>query len=215
MTTLPQTTARLARPPSALPQVSSNGNGAPFGFMAHSPASGPQMTANDAWRVLRANAWLIAAFFVTSVIAGYVMNLWLAKYYPKYTAMAIVAVSPPIQLDPLKVGEAPLDPTILAMEQQNNAQLLKNLQLYSEVLQRRPGRAEPDGLSDRGSVAGHEPDSRGVLHDRSAGRHQDHRGGGEPADRRRERAERAGPAAAQRPPDGDASGIFAAAYGHR
>jgi polysaccharide biosynthesis transport protein len=135
MTTLPQTTARLARPPSALPQVvSSNGAAAPFGFMAHSPASGPQMTASDAWRVLRANAWLIAALLIFSIIAGFVINLWLARYYPKFTASAIVAVSPPIQLDPLKYGQAPMDPTILGMEQQNNAQLLKNLQLYSEVL---------------------------------------------------------------------------------
>jgi len=93
------------------------------------------MSAADVWRVLRANAWLISAGLVVSIIVGFIAYELLLRYYPKYTATAIVAVSPPVQLDPLKVGQETVNTSVLVMEQQNNAQLLKQQRLYSEVLE--------------------------------------------------------------------------------
>jgi polysaccharide biosynthesis transport protein len=134
MTTLPQPSTRQPRMPSPVSSIGQLHSGPP-GFIAHT-ASGNAMSAADIWRVLRANVWLIVIGVVASAIIGLVINFFLARYFPKYTAVAIVEVSPPVQLDPLKEGEMAIDPAILMMQQQNNAQLLsRNQALFSEVMQ--------------------------------------------------------------------------------
>jgi len=48
------------------------------------------MTPADIWRVLRANAWLIAGLLIFAIVAGYVINLFLLKKHARYTATAFV-----------------------------------------------------------------------------------------------------------------------------
>jgi polysaccharide biosynthesis transport protein len=137
MTTLPQIAMRLPRPPAAMPASVAPG-AIPIGFAPQAAAHhAPQMTGADVWRVIRANLWLIILLVGFSAVTGYVTNYWLARYYPKYTVTAWVAVNPPIQLDPLKSGNPDYDIGFLTLEQKNNAQLLaQNQALYSEVLRR-------------------------------------------------------------------------------
>ena len=110
----------------------------PIGFVPQAVGHASQMSAADVWRVIRANIWLIVILVGLSAVAGYVTNFWLARYYPKYTITAWVAVNPPVSIDPLKTNDSGYENiAFLTLEQKNDAQLLaQNQFLYSEVLQR-------------------------------------------------------------------------------
>src|SRR4051794_21849133 len=87
MTTLPQTTSiRLPRPAGggALAVGGAGGVPAPAGF---------GMTAGDVWRVLRANAWLIVLAVLLGGVIGFVVNMYLAKNYSRYTATGWVQIA--------------------------------------------------------------------------------------------------------------------------
>ena len=93
MTTLPQTT------PMRLPRPAGSGQitipGAPAGGALGQPAAGAgmfQMSASDVWRVFRTNWWLIVLFMVVFGVAGFFVNRYLAKRYPKFEASALVKV---------------------------------------------------------------------------------------------------------------------------
>lgn len=130
MTTLPQTTSiRLPRAPGAGPLA------VPGTLLPGAPATPhPAMTGADVWRVIRSNLWLIILFLVLSAGAGYGLNVWLLKYYPKYTATAYVQVDPKVDIDPLKPDQTWVDMQSVGLEQRTQAQKLKNGALLSEVL---------------------------------------------------------------------------------
>jgi len=98
MTTLPQTTpirlpragstSQLAVPVSSVPMA----GGQPPAF---------SMTGGDIWRVICANAWLIALFVALSAVAGYFANDYLEKHNSTYTAIGTIQILPPQSGDPL------------------------------------------------------------------------------------------------------------------
>lgn len=135
MTTLPQTSFRLPRPSAPVQPVAFAGNQPPMGFIAAQSAAANQMTGADVWRVIRGNLWLILGLLVLFAVGGYVLNSLLAKYYPKYTASGIVAVSAPVGHDILhpELGPA-VNEEDLALQRNGNARLLKTSRLFSEVL---------------------------------------------------------------------------------
>src|SRR4030095_8078745 len=55
-------------------------------------AAGGGMTGADVWRVFRANLWLIALLRAGGAVAGFLVNHFLAKNYPKFTASGLVRV---------------------------------------------------------------------------------------------------------------------------
>ena len=87
MTTLPQTTnVRLPRPMNGAIQVAAPGGGLVAGGGG---AAASQQGASDVWRVIRTHIWLI--LIVTCIIApaaGYGVNFFLARNYPRYTSTA-------------------------------------------------------------------------------------------------------------------------------
>ena len=91
MTTLPQTAAlRLPRPAgSALPVPTT---AIPVGGHLGAPQGASSMTGSDVWRVIRTNMWLILLMLVLSAAAGYGVNLLLARYSPRYTAIGQIHV---------------------------------------------------------------------------------------------------------------------------
>ena len=92
MTTLPQTSPmRLPRPASshlAIPNAGATGASQPV-----HPA-GNALTAQDVWRVIRANLWLIIGLLVLSSVGGYALNQWLLTHYPRYTSTILLSVRP-------------------------------------------------------------------------------------------------------------------------
>jgi polysaccharide biosynthesis transport protein len=131
MTTLPQSSLRLPRASSAMQQFNIPGAMAPAA--AHA-APAHQMTGADVWRVIRSNMWLILILLIASVIGGYLVNLYLLRYHPRYTAKGIVAISPPVQMDPLKTSDVNVDSRVLLMQQQATVLFLKDPTLYGAVL---------------------------------------------------------------------------------
>ena len=131
MTTLPQTTPlRLPRPPGSAvtvaPVVSLPG-GAP---VSHG------MSANDVWRVIRGNLWLIATMLCVSLIAGYAANRLLERYAPKYTASGVVIIhAPTVYNFQTRTEEQLSDYPGLTVEQRTQAMLLRNDSLFTKVLQ--------------------------------------------------------------------------------
>jgi capsular exopolysaccharide synthesis family protein len=96
------------------------------------------MSAGDVWRVLRANAWLIALAFVLSAIVGFLINMWLAKNYSRFTATGWVTIAEKKVRnlnDPN--GEAyEIDISTLGVDQRTQAQILHTDALLNAVLQR-------------------------------------------------------------------------------
>src|SRR5215831_16081726 len=90
MTTLPQTSPmRLPRPASshlAIPTSGAIGPAQPV------QSAGNSMTAQDVWRVIRANLWLIIGLVVLAAGAGYLLNQWLLTHYPRYTSTVLIQV---------------------------------------------------------------------------------------------------------------------------
>lgn len=129
MTTLPQPNA------SRLPQA----GGSPPVMIQSSAQAGlthsaaPPMTGADAWRVIRSNLWLIIAMLVVSGVAGYATHLLLAKYYPRYVGQGLLQIQPGV-VDIRKGDPAPLDRSIVELEQRTQVSLLKTETLISNVV---------------------------------------------------------------------------------
>jgi polysaccharide biosynthesis transport protein len=136
MTTLPQTSFRLPRPPAVTQSVALASGQVPTGFIGQAPPA-YQMTGADVWRVIRANIWLIVIFLVVFTAGGYAVNQWLLRFHPKYTSTGYVAVSAPINLSLIDSNQtaSPMEGAVLTREQNNNASRLKTPHLFSEVLQ--------------------------------------------------------------------------------
>jgi tyrosine-protein kinase Etk/Wzc len=134
MTTLPQTTnVRLPRPANGAIQVAPQGGG---GLMAGG-AVASQQGASDAWRVIRTHIWLI--LIVTCILAplaGYGVNFYLARNYPKYTSTALIEVQPKAQINDITKGGLPVsDPATTALEIRTQAAILRSESLLTKVLQ--------------------------------------------------------------------------------
>src|ERR1700677_4554211 len=90
MTTLPQTaptrTPRsLPHNPVALPGPAAMG-------VSQGAAVQGAMTASDAWRVIRANLWVVIGVIIVSSVFGYALNTWLAAKHPRYTSTGLINV---------------------------------------------------------------------------------------------------------------------------
>jgi len=94
------------------------------------------MTPADIWRVLRANAWLIAGLLIFAIVAGYVINLFLLKKHARYTATAFVEVQPRTSMKLLNKGSADeyQDYTGLQIVQRTQANIMTGEGLISTVL---------------------------------------------------------------------------------
>ena len=133
MTTLPQTTSvRLPRP-AGNGQLAVSSGGLPALPGGAAPAAG--MTANDAWRVIRANAWLIILFLIVSGVAGYFINSYLAAHHPKFTATGYLEVQPLVNIDPTRGDLGTADVNVTALEQKTQVAALQSEGLLSQVLQ--------------------------------------------------------------------------------
>ena len=124
MTTLPQNT------PLRTPRVAS---GAPLAPTVGAPATTNQLTGADVIRILRGHIWLILGSVVLFTIIGFGLNMWLAKYYSRYTAKGLLEVYPErrvaLQSD-VRLG----DPQLILRAQRSQANLLMQELLWSQVL---------------------------------------------------------------------------------
>lgn len=134
MTTLPQTTnVRLPRPMAGGMQLAQPGGGMTVGGIA----AGTQQGASDAWRVIRSHIWLI--LIVTCVLApaaGYGVNFYLAKNFPRYTSSGLIMVQPQQMRGSIIKNEfAPSDPATTALQIRTQAAILRSESLLTKVLQ--------------------------------------------------------------------------------
>ncbi|MBV8782494.1 MAG: polysaccharide biosynthesis tyrosine autokinase [Phycisphaerae bacterium] len=98
--------------------------------------AGTGMTANDAWRVIRSNLWLIAVALGVSVVVGIVADKLLAHYFPRYTATGIVSIHAPTSYNiQTHTQEDLTDWPGLSVEQRTQAMLIHNDSLFTRVLQ--------------------------------------------------------------------------------
>ena len=134
MTTLPQTTPMRLPRPAGGGQITIPNGSAPGMIAMPSGGGGAQMTASDVWRVFRSNWWLIAIMVVVAGIAGYFVNGYLAKHYPKYTAPALVKVQLPQEVFSANADEATVTPQTLEVEVKTQAQGLRQPQLLLDVM---------------------------------------------------------------------------------
>jgi succinoglycan biosynthesis transport protein ExoP len=134
MTTLPQTTnVRLPRPAPGGMQLAGPGGGMTAGGIAASTQQG----AGDAWRVIRTHIWLI--LIVTCIIApaaGYGVNMYLARNFPRYTSAGYIMVQPQMPAKNFIDGTATqTDPSTVALEIRTQAAILRSESLLTKVLQ--------------------------------------------------------------------------------
>src|SRR4051795_7960503 len=110
MTTLPQTTTaiRVSRPAGTTAMAVPPPN--MVGAALASPQSQFHMTAGDAWRVIRQHIWLIVVMLILSAVGGYLINMWLARYYSRFTSMALIQITPSSPVSGAMDKEAVLDP---------------------------------------------------------------------------------------------------------
>ena len=136
MTTLPQhSPMRLPRPnPSHLAIPSANGH---VPAVAH--PSSPGLSGADAWRVIRANLWLIIGLAIVAGICGFFLNYWLALKYPRYTSTATIRIQVPSELPSLGSDSRMLvsdpSPQSIELEQQTQAASLTNRYFLGSLLQ--------------------------------------------------------------------------------
>lgn len=130
MTTLPQT-IRLPRPTPpqgqlALPQ--------PVPSPLTAAPANPGMTGAEAWRVIRANIWLITLVVILSGAMGVGLYYYLLRYHAQYTATGFIEVRPKF-VDLLAPNESANENLrSLEVDQRTQAQLLKNPALIGSVL---------------------------------------------------------------------------------
>src|SRR5436190_20151727 len=130
MTTLPQTTSiRLPCPvgtgPMAVPATIGPAGG-----------SSTAMSGADAWRVVRANLWLIIGSLLLAGLIGYGVNWFLARNYSRYTATGFVQITPTRAPNILNAdqGGDQIDTNMIGFEQRTQANLLKGEPLLQKVL---------------------------------------------------------------------------------
>jgi len=139
MTTLPQTSPmRLPRPhPSQLAIPSANGHATPA--VSHAPQQAQtSLTGADAWRIIRANLWLIIGLFVAAGVAGYFVNWWLAARYARYTSTALIRVQVPSELpaiDDSRMLISDPSPQGIEVEQQTQAATIMNSSFLSTLIE--------------------------------------------------------------------------------
>lgn len=137
MTTLPQAAAlRLPRPPfSNLPATGAIPVLGPAGYGQQS--SGSAMSGADVWRVIRSNLWLILLMLMVGAAAGYGAYYWLNRYHPHYTAEGKVLVLGTEEDTVAGVLRETnnLDMNTLPIEVRRHTTLLKDLTLFTKVLQ--------------------------------------------------------------------------------
>ncbi|HZL36550.1 MAG TPA: polysaccharide biosynthesis tyrosine autokinase [Tepidisphaeraceae bacterium] len=114
-------TAQLAMPGPMLP-----GQGQPMGQNS--------LTANDIWRVIRANFWLIAITMVLMGGAGYATNMWLAAHHSRYTSVAYLQVKLDSQKPVVNSSVIITNPQDLEIEQNSQTKLLTREDLLTKVL---------------------------------------------------------------------------------
>jgi capsular exopolysaccharide synthesis family protein len=107
------------------------------GMTAGGVAAGTQQGASDAWRVIRSHIWLI--LIVTCVIApaaGFGMNVYLAKHFPRYTSSGLIMVQPQMRENDILLGtNAQTDPATTALQIRTQAAILRSESLLTKVLQ--------------------------------------------------------------------------------
>jgi capsular exopolysaccharide synthesis family protein len=123
----------LPRPMPGGMQLAGPGGGMTAGGIAASTQQG----AGDAWRVIRTHIWLI--LIVTCIIApvaGYGMNFYLAKNFPRYTSAGLIMVQPPMRSGSIIKNEfATNDPANTALQIRTQAAILRSEALLTKVLQ--------------------------------------------------------------------------------
>jgi len=102
--------------------------------LAQSGPAGGTMTANDVFRVLRANLWLIIFSLILFGILGVVANQLLLKYYPRFTAVGFIRVELPrfMSLEREESGVPEVGP--MGILSKTQAQLLRQSTLFTSVL---------------------------------------------------------------------------------
>lgn len=131
MTTLPQTTPiRLPRAGTSSTQLAVPSSMVP---VAGGPPAGFSMTGGDLWRVICANAWLIALFVLLSAVAGYFANDYLEKHHSTYTATGTIRMLQPESLDPLHPS-AGTDFVAMEMEKQNESVEFRRETLIDDLM---------------------------------------------------------------------------------
>ncbi len=124
MTTLPQTT----RPPQGL------GLGLPSPYVNAVAVSAPaQMTGADAWRIIRANIWLILIMIILFSGLGVAANQIWAKYWPWYTATGLLQVQTEQVADPMQNTVNEMGDQRMTMELRTQMQLLMDPGLWVEL----------------------------------------------------------------------------------
>ncbi len=130
MTTLPQTTpirlpragttSQLAVPTSSVP-------------MQGGPAPAFSMTGGDIWRVICANAWLIALFLVISSVAGWFANDYLEKHDAAYTTSGTIRILQSQTADPMHPGP-PVDAQSLEIDKSTETQRFRSELLVDDMI---------------------------------------------------------------------------------
>jgi capsular exopolysaccharide synthesis family protein len=85
------------------------------------------------WRVICANAWLIALFVAISAVAGYFANDYLEKQHSTYTATGTIRILPPQSADPMHPA-APTDPVSLEIEKATETQRFRSELLVDDLM---------------------------------------------------------------------------------
>ena len=104
--------------------------------MPQAPQAGVQLSGSDIWRVLRANALLIAVVVVGMLALGVVVNMWLAAKHPRYTATGLIKVF--LDEEFQRPGEFRVSGPAaqnIEIEQHDQAARLKSPGLLSRVLE--------------------------------------------------------------------------------
>lgn len=132
MTTLPQTSSPRLPGPNGYGQIAATGPGG----MAPPPIQGGGMSGADVWRVIRTNLWLIILVVIISAGVGVGANFFLARYFPRYTAYALLQIIPPqaIQIVPDMSIQQFANQQFLETDQQTQAQLMTQPSLFSRAL---------------------------------------------------------------------------------
>jgi polysaccharide biosynthesis transport protein len=135
MTTLPQTTP-VRVPPGLGPGLNFPLPGAPAGIPM--PAVG--MTGADAWRVIRANLWLIILLLIVSAAAGYGAHRLLLKYHARFTSSGLLEIGTRQWMNLVENQVSDMTDSRVLVELRTQAQRLQSETLFAAVLRKPDGR---------------------------------------------------------------------------
>jgi capsular exopolysaccharide synthesis family protein len=91
------------------------------------------MSGGDIWRVICANAWLIALFVAISAVAGYFANDYLEKHDSTYTAAGTIRILPAQSPDPIHPAPSP-DAMSLDIEKATETQRFRSELLVDDLM---------------------------------------------------------------------------------